>query len=215
MPSCSLSNSFLLLDVSAIPFDILQLQAVIYYETPLRSLLLPFLHLICLLEGYDISVHELTAWVNLIGPDIRQLFMTLEYLHYEHRSRPLLLGGMARSHTNTLLQHHIDLLMSQAQSHTPQQQRQPWLHISDHIPGAQMTPLCMQLVENDCATTRSASLDDDDDDRLLEQLTTWMDNRSIIDSGIGMTDKQISQVRGKAGETDTYRLLFFIGVRSG
>ncbi|SAM04290.1 hypothetical protein [Absidia glauca] len=182
-------------DVSAIPFDMLQLQAVIYYETPLRSLLLPFLHLICLLEGYDISVHELTAWVNLIGPDIRQLFMTLEYLHYEQRSRPISIGGMARSHTNTLLQHHIDLLMSQAQSHTPQQQQHPWLHISDHIPGAQMTPLCMQLVENDCATPRSASLDDDDD-RLLEQLTTWMDNRSIIDSGIGMTDKQISQVYG-------------------
>jgi hypothetical protein len=197
----SLSNSFILLDVSAIPFDILQLQAVIYYETPLRSLLLPFLHLICLLEGYDISVHELTAWVNLIGPDIRHLFMTLEYLHYEQRSRPLLLcsqGGMARSHSNTLLQHHIDFLMSQAQSHTPQQQQQPWLHISDHIPGAQMTPLCMQLVENDCATPRSASLCDDDDG-LLEQLTTWMDNRSIIDSGIGMTDKQISQVRAKAG----------------
>lgn len=164
------------------------------------------------MEGYDISVHDLTAWVNLIGPDIRQLLVTLEYLHYEQRSRPLLLGGqqsrMSRSHnsSDTLLRSHIDLLMGQAKSHTTQQQQQSWLHVSDHIPGAQMTPLCMQLVENDSAIPRSTS--GDDDDRLLEQLTAWMDNRSIIDYGVGMTGKQISQVCGK--EYDVIPIVLFV-----
>ncbi|KAI8343293.1 hypothetical protein BC941DRAFT_448110 [Chlamydoabsidia padenii] len=195
-------------NISVIPFDILQLQAIIHYEAPLRQLLLPYLHLICLIEGYDISVLDLTAWVNLIGPDIRQLLMTLEYLHYQQG--PLLLGDnqsyrMPLSHNsnhdnNAMLQSHMDLLMNQAENDTMQQQQQPWLHISDHIPGAQMTPLCMQLVENDSRPTRleitNEPLDNDNNDEVLEKLVAWMDNRSLIDYGVGMDDIKISQIYG-------------------
>ncbi|ORZ22221.1 P-loop containing nucleoside triphosphate hydrolase protein [Absidia repens] len=189
-------------DTSVIPFDILQLQAAVYYESPLRQLLLPFLHLVCLMEGYLVPASHLVILVDMIGPDVRQLLTTLEYLHHyqgatlfsndqQHNTAPKLHSSM--------LQAHMDLLMDQMDFHTLQQS---WYHLSDTIPGAQLAPLCMQLIQSDPANKQSIvdieaedSIDDDDDD-LFPLLQTWLDNRSLIDYGIGMTEKRISQVYG-------------------
>ncbi|CAO3595109.1 unnamed protein product [Absidia cylindrospora] len=184
-------------DTSVIPFDILQLQAVIYYESPLRQLLLPFLHLICLMEGYLVPTAHLVTLVDMIGSDIRQLLTTLEYLHH-YQGATLFSNDQQQKTTpklhSSMLQAHMDLLMGQMDFHTLQQS---WYHLSDTIPGAQLAPLCMQLAQNDPANNQSTvDIEGDDDDDLFPLLQTWLDNRSLFDYGIGMTEKRISQVYG-------------------
>ncbi|KAI8079799.1 uncharacterized protein BX664DRAFT_202573 [Halteromyces radiatus] len=175
-------------DTLAIPFDMLQLQAIVYYESPLVQMLLPFLHLICLLERYTISVADLMDYIRSIGPDIRQLLTTLEYAHYYHINRYNDDKKDKRLH-NPIVEAHVNLLMDQLQ-----QDEDIFMlrYISDHIPGAQVTPLCNQWLQRNRNKTMIIS-DDDDPLKLLE---TWMNNRSLIDYGIGMTEQRQDQVYG-------------------
>ncbi|SAL98177.1 hypothetical protein [Absidia glauca] len=179
-------------DTSVIPFDLLALQAVIRYEAPRYDLLPPYLHLICLMEGYTISRTHLASLVRWIGPDLRQLLMTLEYQHHHQppttttttTTHPMI----NNNNNNLILQAHLDVLVKQV---GPLR-----LCKSDRIPGAQVTPLCMQLVQNDTGSQTGMMNGSDGDLDLFTSLLVWLNNRSLIDAGVGMTEKRISQVYG-------------------
>ncbi|KAI8340037.1 P-loop containing nucleoside triphosphate hydrolase protein [Chlamydoabsidia padenii] len=169
-------------DTSVIPFDMLSLQAVIRYEAPQTEVLFPYLHLVCLMEGFDIPGAELISLVKMVGLDLRQLLMTLEYLHHGHQPPLEIQRQPVTDYNNSMIQAHVDLLIKQVAP--------LWLCKSDRIPGAQVTPLCMQLLQNDTGSQTDCDLD------LFTTLQVWLNNRSLIDTGVGMTQKRLSQVYG-------------------
>ncbi|CAO3646807.1 unnamed protein product [Cunninghamella echinulata] len=219
-------------DPTVIPFESLELQAIVYYEPPLKELLLPFLHLICFIEGFFISKLDLQAFIHLIGPDLRQLLINLEYLchhpHYKIKYLPETKTitdneqQIIKEESRLLFKKHVDLLMSMVENTSIP----PWLHISDNIPDLQVTPLCMQLIYRDyyknninntinnyihenethsnnesiatkATTTPNAEMiDASSSSDLLFSIQSWLNNRSITDFGISMTETRMAEMNG-------------------
>ncbi|ORX43475.1 P-loop containing nucleoside triphosphate hydrolase protein [Hesseltinella vesiculosa] len=163
-------------DDSVIPYDQLQLQAVIHYEPPQEALLKPYLHLICLLEGFAISSQELQGLIHLIGLDLRQLLTTLEFLAHHHRHASPRMVAQSSYHR------HLTLWLAQIGIGWNQ-----WLHC---VPNLQVGPLTNQLLQLD-------RLDNSPEDRgemSLDDLQTWFDLRSWVDGNMSRSMETLAQV---------------------
>ncbi|KAI9301366.1 P-loop containing nucleoside triphosphate hydrolase protein, partial [Cunninghamella echinulata] len=219
-------------DPTVIPFESLELQAIVYYEPPLKELLLPFLHLICFIEGFFISKLDLQVFIHLIGPDLRQLLINLEYLchhpyfkiKYLPKTTTVTIDEqqqIIKEESGLLFKKHMDLLMNMVDNTSILSP--PWLHISDNIPDLQVTPLCMQLIYRDyyknninntinnhihenethsnnepittkiTTTPNAEMIDASSSSDLLFSIQSWLNNRSITDFGISMTETRMAE----------------------
>ncbi|KAI8988745.1 P-loop containing nucleoside triphosphate hydrolase protein [Pilobolus umbonatus] len=70
-------------DPDQIPLETLSLEAVLDIEPPPDTELLPYLWLLCFLEGYFVDPKDLVCLMVFIGRDIRQLIQILEYYKNE------------------------------------------------------------------------------------------------------------------------------------
>ncbi|KAF7728754.1 hypothetical protein EC973_005592 [Apophysomyces ossiformis] len=65
-------------DTGVVPFELLFLQAVLDIKPPPTEELLPYLQLVCLMEGYLVDPLDLVCFVAVLGNDVRQLLQTLQ-----------------------------------------------------------------------------------------------------------------------------------------
>ncbi|KAI8075255.1 hypothetical protein BC940DRAFT_287864 [Gongronella butleri] len=173
-------------DETVIPYEHLQLQAVIRYDRPDETRLLMYLHMICVLEGMNVSTHDLNDLIHLLGRDLRHLLLTLEMRHhFTQENAPLQQEHATMTRRRSVLD--LDSANRMLLMHESGLDDGFWLHWLQQVPNDHVTTLCDQLL------TRKHTSQPHDTVATLDDLQQWLDLRSWTDTAVAPSPERVAQ----------------------